>query len=92
VLGGIVIRERDGFGSALLAKLRAFHDRGPTPLPDDERRALLIWSQVRLGARAEGWGYVPLHSPAFTVDEDVLPLGSSFFAEAVREAQRRYFT
>lgn len=43
---------------------------------------------VRLGARAEGWGYVPLHSPAFTVDEDVLPLGSSFFAEAVREAQR----
>lgn len=48
VLGGNVIRERDGFGSALLAKLRAFHDRGPTPLPDDERRALLIWSQKML--------------------------------------------
>ena len=42
---------------------------------------------VRLGARREGWAHVPLHSPAFTVDEDVLPLGASFFAEAVREAQ-----
>ena len=35
-------------GAALLAKLRAFHDRGPTPLPDDERRALLIWSHKML--------------------------------------------
>ncbi|MRG97523.1 M20 metallopeptidase family protein [Polyangium spumosum] len=43
---------------------------------------------VRLGARKQGWDYVPLHSPAFTVDEDVLPLGASFFAEVVREAQR----
>ncbi|MDI3285591.1 M20 family metallopeptidase [Polyangium sp. 15x6] len=43
---------------------------------------------VRLGARREGWDYVPLHSPAFTVDEDVLLLGASYFAEVVREAQR----
>lgn len=48
VLGGIVIRERDGLGSALLTQLRALHDRGPTPLPDDERRALVIWSQKML--------------------------------------------
>ena len=43
---------------------------------------------IRFGARKEGWDYVPLHSPAFTVDEDVLPLGASFFAESVHEAQR----
>ena len=48
VLGGIVIRERDGFGSALLIRLRELHDRGPTPLPDDERRALVLWSQKML--------------------------------------------
>lgn len=48
VLGGIVIRERDGFGSALLTRLQEVHDRGPTPLPDDQRRALVIWSQKML--------------------------------------------
>jgi hypothetical protein len=48
VLGGIVIRERDGFGSALLAQLQELHDRGPIPLPDDERRVLVLWSQKML--------------------------------------------
>jgi len=48
VLGGVVIRERGGFGSALLTRLRELHDRGPTPLPDDERRALVLWSQKML--------------------------------------------
>ncbi|MCC6554366.1 MAG: amidohydrolase [Polyangiaceae bacterium] len=43
---------------------------------------------VRFGACKEGWTYVPLHSPGFTVDEDVLEVGASFFAEVVREAQR----
>jgi hippurate hydrolase len=43
---------------------------------------------VRFGACKEGWAYVPLHSPGFTVDEDVLEVGSAFFAEVVREAQR----
>jgi hippurate hydrolase len=43
---------------------------------------------VRFGACKEGWAYVPLHSPGFTVDEDVLAVGASFFAEVVREAQR----
>src|SRR4051812_39434679 len=48
VLGGTVIRERDGFGTALLARLRDLHDRGPTPVPDDERRAVLLWSRKML--------------------------------------------
>jgi uncharacterized protein len=48
VLGGVVVRERDGFGSALLKELRDLHDRGPTPMPDDERQALLVWSRKML--------------------------------------------
>lgn len=48
VLGGVVLRERGGFGAALLNQLRELHERGPTPLPDDERRALVIWSQKML--------------------------------------------
>jgi uncharacterized protein len=48
VLGGIVVCERGGFGSALLAQIEEFHDRGPTLLPDDERKALLVWSQKML--------------------------------------------
>lgn len=45
VLGGRVIRERDGYGTALLARLQAFHDGGPKPMPPDERRAVLLWSR-----------------------------------------------
>ena len=48
VLGGTVIRERDGFGAALLAKLRDIHDRGPAPIPDDEQRAVRLWSRKML--------------------------------------------
>jgi len=43
---------------------------------------------VRFGACKEGWTYVPIHSSSFTIDEDVLEVGTSFFAEVVREAQR----
>ncbi len=43
---------------------------------------------VRFGACKEGWNYVPIHSSSFTVDEGVLEVGASFFAEVVREAQR----
>jgi predicted nucleotidyltransferase len=54
ILGGRVIVERDGFGTALLASVRAFHDRGPLALPDDERQALRVWSQKTLErARAD---------------------------------------
>jgi amidohydrolase len=43
---------------------------------------------VRFGACAEGQSYVPLHSPAFTVDERSLEIGARFFERVVREAQR----
>ena len=41
---------------------------------------------VRFGARAAGREYVPLHSPAFDIDENVLPIGTQFFEQVVREA------
>ena len=44
ILGGIVVRERNGFGSALLARVKEMHDRGPQAIPDDQRRALVTWS------------------------------------------------
>ena len=48
ILGGVVVRERDGVGSKLLARVREMHDRGPPPMPDDERLALVTWSQKML--------------------------------------------
>ena len=41
---------------------------------------------VRLGARAEGEEHIPLHSPAFTVDERVMEVGAAFFDEVARQA------
>jgi hypothetical protein len=48
IVGGVVLRERDGFGAALLERVHALHDRGPEPLPDDERNVLAVWSQKML--------------------------------------------
>ena len=48
ILGGVVVRERDGLGSELLARVREMHDRGPPPMPDDQRLALVTWSQKML--------------------------------------------
>jgi predicted nucleotidyltransferase len=48
VLGGRVIREVNGFGSALLAKLQELHDRGPVPMSDDLRQVTLLWSRKML--------------------------------------------
>ena len=48
VLGGRVIREANGFGSALLAKLQELHDQGPTPMSDDLRQVTLLWSRKML--------------------------------------------
>jgi amidohydrolase len=45
---------------------------------------------VRFGARPEGSPYVPLHSPAFDIDEGVLPVGAAFFEAVVREAERQH--
>ena len=57
VLGGIVLRERDGFGTALLAKLWELDERGPVPMPEDERRAVVLWSRKMLD-RFRGQGGV----------------------------------
>lgn len=45
---------------------------------------------VRFGARGEGHEYVPLHSPAFDIDEGVLRVGAAFFDELVRDAVSVY--
>ncbi len=43
---------------------------------------------VRFGARREESEYIPLHSPEFDINEEVLLVGSAFFDEVVREAAR----
>ena len=48
VLGGRVIREANGFGSALLTELQVLHDRGPTPMSDNLRQVALLWSYKML--------------------------------------------
>lgn len=45
---------------------------------------------VRFGARLQEQEYIPLHSPAFDVDEGVLKVGAAFFDEVAREALREY--
>ena len=47
-LGGVVIRERDGFGTALLTRIRELDGRGPVPLREDERQVLKVWSHKML--------------------------------------------
>lgn len=45
---------------------------------------------VRFGARRNDTEYIPLHSPKFDVNEEVLKVGAAFFDEVVREAARDY--
>ncbi len=45
---------------------------------------------VRFGARPVSQEYIPLHSPAFNVDERVLNVGAAYFDEVVREASRQH--
>ena len=45
---------------------------------------------VRFGARKEEDQYIPLHSPAFDIDEEVLKVGAAFFDEVVRQAAAAY--
>ncbi len=45
---------------------------------------------VRFGARLGERDYVPLHSPEFDINEDVLKVGASFFDEVARTALREY--
>lgn len=42
---------------------------------------------VRFGSR-RGEEYIPLHSPAFDIDEDVLKVGAAWFDEVARQAVR----
>jgi hippurate hydrolase len=44
---------------------------------------------VRFGARHPDWEPTPLHSPAFDVDERVLPIGTLFFDRLARLAHER---
>ena len=41
---------------------------------------------VRFGTRAADGDYIPLHSPLFTVDEQVLRLGAQYFDRVIRRA------
>jgi len=45
---------------------------------------------VRFGARIHENEYIPLHSPAFDIDEDVLKVGADYFDAVVREALEEY--
>jgi amidohydrolase len=45
---------------------------------------------VRLGCRRSAQEYIPLHSPAFDIDEEVLKVGATFFDELVRAALSEY--
>jgi predicted nucleotidyltransferase len=48
ILGGHVMRERDGEGIALLDRVRALFDKGPGPLPADEQTARIVWAHKML--------------------------------------------
>ena len=41
---------------------------------------------VRFGTRRDDGDYIPLHSPLFDVDEEVLKVGAAFFDRVAREA------
>lgn len=44
---------------------------------------------VRFGARHPDWEPIPLHSPAFDIDERALPIGTLFFERVARLAHMR---
>jgi len=48
ILGGLVLRERDGEGTALLSRVRDRFDRGPDPLPADDQTARIVWAYKML--------------------------------------------
>ncbi len=45
---------------------------------------------VRFGARIQEEQYIPLHSPLFDINEEVLKVGAAFFDQVAREALREY--
>lgn len=48
LLGGVVLREEGGIGTALLARVKELEIKGPTALAADERQALVVWSTKTL--------------------------------------------
>lgn len=45
---------------------------------------------VRFGARIQEEEYIPLHSPHFDINEEVLKVGAAFFDQVAREALMEY--
>lgn len=54
VRGGLVLRQRDGFGDRLLAALDACHAAGPPPWPADERAAFRVWCDKMIARAGRG--------------------------------------
>lgn len=46
--GGVVLLERDGFGTRLLQEIERLARQGPAPIPEDERTALRVWIEKML--------------------------------------------
>jgi predicted nucleotidyltransferase len=44
ILGGAVLRERDGLGDQLLGRVNDLFARGPDPIADDDRHARIVWA------------------------------------------------
>jgi predicted nucleotidyltransferase len=60
ILDGVVLRERDGVGSELLARVGEMHHRGPPPMPDDQRLRPTPTASVERGRLARNCsGRVP---------------------------------
>ncbi len=45
---------------------------------------------MRFGLRTQEDTYIPLHSPLFDIDENVLGIGTAFLERVVRVAVDRY--
>lgn len=48
LMDSVVLTERDGYGTKLIAKIKELYAAGPRPLPDDERQARLVWMEKNL--------------------------------------------
>jgi predicted nucleotidyltransferase len=49
IVGGRVLRERDGAGTALLDRVRERFANGPDPLAADDRNMRIVWAHKMLG-------------------------------------------
>jgi metal-dependent amidase/aminoacylase/carboxypeptidase family protein len=45
---------------------------------------------VRFGARLRDNEYIPLHSPAFDINENVLKIGAAYFEQVARDSLAEY--